>query len=413
MGKRNAAAMELEQSIEQDLFSAWISGEHREDIALFSAGIFPRPRLFNAIKANKDLNTLIDEGIINYSDAAALLDYTEAFYLTAKKAGLRVCLNVALNQYGHMESAADRLALLDKIEKLRCLVDNKEYIAKEKNFVQIFKDEINFRQTEVPALYGFKDLDEVTGGIHRKQLIVLGARTGQGKSALSLQIADNVQRAGNKVLYIPLEMTTYETFERLLIRHELVTAAETKHGKVPAQKLPGIEKYLQDLEENKRFIVYEGMAELDEIAHKIKIEQPYLVVIDQLTQVTTAEKTKDTRERYMQVTRQLKALALKENVAILLLSQLNRESEKAPRLTAAHLHESDSTGQDADVIIMLTQDENQATPDKLTSVTLTLVKQRQGRNGVTIPLAFYGSKYDFKNSFSDHGPFVNRPVKPL
>ena len=270
-----------------------------------------------------------------------------------------------------------------------------------KDFKSIFQEEQQKRRTEEPAKYGITDLDKLTNGIHRGQLIVIGARPGEGKSALSLQIADNVQNKGYKVLYLPLEMTAYETLERLLIRHEYLTQEEATTGDAAIDRQQAAEDYLTKLEEQGNLIIYEGLNELDRIINKTRIEKPFLVVIDQLTQVLPGERFKDNRERYMAVTRKLKRLALDENIAILLTSQLNREATGKERAGLESLHESDSTGQDADVVVNLASKDDQEQGKRFKEVSLFLAKNRQGKSGVTIPLMFEGSKYNFEASFRD------------
>ena len=284
-----------------------------------------------------------------------------------------------------------------------------------KDFKSIFQEEQQKRRTEEPAKYGITDLDKLTNGIHRGQLIVIGARPGEGKSALSLQIADNVQSKGYKVLYLPLEMTAYETLERLLIRHEYLTQEEATTGDAAIDRQQAAEDYLTKLEEQGNLIIYEGLNELDRIINKTRIEKPFLVVIDQLTQVLPGERFKDNRERYMAVTRKLKRLALDENIAILLTSQLNREATGKERAGLESLHESDSTGQDADVVVNLASKDDQEQGKRFKEVSLFLAKNRQGKSGVTIPLMFEGSKYNFEASFRDAANWetLKTPAKRL
>ena len=95
---------------------------------------------------------------------------------------------------------------------------------------------------------------------------------------------------------------------------------------------------------------------INDIERLIKAEKPYLVVIDQLSQVRGTKK-KDLRESYIEITRNLKRIALEQNVAIILLSQLNRLSTDGRKPRLENLAESDSIGQDADNVFLLYRDD--------------------------------------------------------
>ena len=143
--------------------------------------------------------------------------------------------------------------------------------------------------------------------------------------------------------------------------------------------------------------MYYDCNELAEIERKIKDEKPFLVVVDQLTQVKPSGRSATIRDRYIEVTNALKRIALTENVCIICVHQLNRTStdQKKPRLE--NLAESDSVGRDADVVLMLaTDDEEEYNELKMTE--LIVIKNRQGRAGQSTLLAFHGARYTFSET---------------
>lgn len=288
-----------------------------------------------------------------------------------------------------------------QLEQIRDGIEETRSQKKTTGYADIFLTEQKIRETETPAAYGITDLDKLTGGIHKGQLIVIGGRPGTGKSAIALQIADSVQAKGYKTMFCPLEMTAYETLERLAIRHDYFNQEEAKAGTIPPERKAAAAEYFNTLESNKALVIYEGLNDLNAIVHKIRLEKPHLVIIDQLTQIEPGGRYKDNRERYMQVTRKLKEVALTEQIAVILTTQLNRPAEDKKKPTLANLHESDSTGQDADVVLMLTHAEDQDAQKRFREVTLHLVKQRQGTSGNEILLMFEGAKYNFEASFRD------------
>ena len=98
----------------------------------------------------------------------------------------------------------------------------------------------------------------------------------------------------------------------------------------------------------------------------------------------------------MQITRNLKRICLEQNVAIILLSQVNRMSADSNRPSLEALSESDSIGQDADnVMILYTKDNEEDTDGEERLTYLHLVKQRNGKSGVEIPLMYRGERFTF------------------
>ena len=105
---------------------------------------------------------------------------------------------------------------------------------------------------------------------------------------------------------------------------------------------------------------------------------------------------KDIREKYLRITSALKRLALEENVCILALHQLNRESTQRKKPGLENLAESDSVGRDADVVLILsTDEEDERLYQELRQTELIVAKNRQGATGSKTPLQFSGSRYTF------------------
>ena len=244
---------------------------------------------------------------------------------------------------------------------------------------------------------GFEQLTKRAGAIRRGRLIVLAARPATGKSAAALQIAYNIAEKGNKVLFFPLEMTTQETLERLVLQQQIVDNQASLKAPT-AEELNNIKAFLNDVEQSGNFQIYEGVNQLEAIRQTIKEQRPDFVVIDQLTQVRPAHRTKDVRERYIEVTADLKAAAMEYQTAILLLTQLNRAATDRSTPTLENLHESDATGQNADVVLLMQKKEpDDKKPEfaKREEITIHVVKNRGGRDGFKITEVFNGERYTF------------------
>lgn len=397
----------LARDAELTLLGNWIEGRHREDIALFDKDIFIFKNLYQAaVDGSKTFLQLRTEGKmddVSISEIKRAIDHDSvspalinSFYLEAKAHALiiqREALAEDLKAPG-----VDVTEKLQKILQIQAAIDQKEtkpaaaHLSEQ--FMKALEDETAAKKMNYGR--GFKNLNRYTGGLKKGNLVVLAARPATGKSAAALQIGYNVASAGAKVLFFPLEMTTQETLERLILQEEIVDSKLALEAPNESEK-KDIIRFLDGVEEEGNFLIYEGVNNLETIRQTIKEQAPDLVIIDQLTQVTTAHRNKDIRERYVEVTATLKAIAMEHSTAIMLLTQLNREAVKGSP-TLENLHESDATGQNADVVLLMTKreaDDNIPEAARSTEIVIDIVKNRQGVSGRYVTQKFFGNKFRF------------------
>ena len=397
----------FDKNYQLTIISNWIRGRHREDISIFEPRLFDYRNLYAAaVEGEKTLTQLIAEGKtdgVSITDLIRAADpYNEGGFLadsvyTEAKAAALVCLrNIYINQLTH--TGADVPEVTAKLLKVQDAIDSREAQPAASNLADTLIKSIEDDAKAGRLRYGrgFEDYDRRIGSMKRGQLIVLAARPATGKSAAALQIGYNVAEKGSKVLFFPLEMTTVETVERLLLQQQVVDSREAMEAPND-QEIKQIRLFLDDLEAEGRFLIYEGVNNLETINQIIKEQRPDLVIIDQLTQVKPSHKTKDVRERYMEVTAELKHTAIEYNTAILLLTQLNRASTDQSRPTLENLHESDATGQNADVVLLMKKQEVEGGPKskKFPEITTYIVKNRGGEDDKQIYQVFDGSRYTF------------------
>ena len=120
-------------------------------------------------------------------------------------------------------------------------------------------------------------------------------------------------------------------------------------------------------------------------------------LIDQLSQLTIGGPHRDTREMIIQITRNLKRIALEYKTPLIVLSQVNRDSTNKKRPDLESLAESDSIGQDADNVFLLYEDNEDDRDKPLRNINLLIEKQRNGVTGKEIPLMFKGERFTFEN----------------
>ena len=236
---------------------------------------------------------------------------------------------------------------------------------------------------------GFIDLNRITNGLHKSDLILLAARPSMGKTALALNIAANAAKAGKVVALFSLEMSKIQLGNRLLSTISDVDSMHLNTGNFSDEDMRSLIDALDIMAQYKLFIDdTAGMTllEMRSRARRLKHEHGLdLIVIDylQLMQGGRSRLSEQNRQQEIsEISRSLKALARELDVPILALSQLSRSvemrAEKKPQLS--DLRESGSLEQDADMVMFLYRDEyyNRDDADNQNLAELILAKNRNG-----------------------------------
>jgi replicative DNA helicase len=240
----------------------------------------------------------------------------------------------------------------------------------------------------------FTDFDAMTGGLHNSELIILAARPSMGKTALAMNIAENVAlRGGQPVLFVSLEMSAIELADRMLCSVARVNGHRLRNGTISAEDRKRLVKTAAELSQAPLFVDDSPSRTVTEIAAAARrIRRRHedrlgLIVIDYL-QLIEPDNPRDPRqEQVSRMTRRLKGLAREMKVPILCLSQLNRQAEDSkdhrPRLS--HLRESGAIEQDADVVMFVHREEYYHRGDDAEQhagqAEIILAKQRNGPVG--------------------------------
>lgn len=262
--------------------------------------------------------------------------------------------------------------------------------------------------TGVPS--GFIDLDKKTFGFRKGEMIVLAARPSMGKTSLAMNIAENVVLPGEgrdpiPTLFFSLEMSAEQLAMRLLCSRSGIDMAKLRDGFVPKSEQTNLSKVATSIQkcplwidESSGLTINELRAKARRMYNKHKIG---LILVDYLQLISSSDSKMPREQQISEISRGIKAMAKELDVPVIVLSQLNRESEKEkrqPRLS--DLRESGSIEQDADVVMMLAKhlnaDDNQEVLLDLSLRDLIIAKQRNGPVGA-IPLAFRKSLTRFEN----------------
>lgn len=379
--------MVLNECTQITLLGKWLIGSRREDMNDLEPDIFTYRKLHKAIAAGKTVNQLRAENLTEGVAISELLNSGGEYglYAEAYANALTVQRMDYVEKLGNYKGDNIR-ELTEKINAIDAVIRGEKYKPVAENLKGILFKDLDETEGEDNPQYGIKYLDKFTGGIHRGQLTIIGARPRTGKTAIALQIAANVAEQGHKVLFIPLEMLIAENLKRILLYAQITEPGEQIDREAAAV-------YLDELEKTLKFC--EGLNSLDGIEKAIKAEKPELVIIDQLSQLTIGGYHKDTREMLVLLTRNLKRIALEYKTPLIVLSQLNRDSTNRNRPSLESLSESDSIGQDADNVFLLYEQEESDRDKPLREINLLIAKQRNGVTGKEIPLMFQGDRFTF------------------
>ena len=241
---------------------------------------------------------------------------------------------------------------------------------------------------------GFYDLDSLTQGFQKSDLIILAGRPSTGKTAFGLNVGLNlIKRFKLPVLFFSFEMSKEQIMYRLLSMETNISQIRLKSGKLNQDDWTKINKMIKILSKFPFFIDDTSDLSVHDIRSKIKsvyFEQNKigLVIIDYLQLIQNSNGKNENRvQELAQITRSLKAIAREFNIPVIALSQLNRgvENRLDQKPILSDLRESGSIEQDADLVLMLYKNPSNhlKLPDdsKLHVIELIIAKQRNGPIG--------------------------------
>lgn len=247
--------------------------------------------------------------------------------------------------------------------------------------------------TGVPS--GYRQLDDLTGGFQKAEFIVLAARPSMGKTAMALNIAENMALDKNiPVGLFSMEMSKTELAMRILSARSHVNSQKIKRNMLTDHDLKMITKAAAELSKSPIFIddcAGVGIHDLRSRARRMRMRYDVEAIFIDYLQLMTA-RAESRQQEVSAISRGLKALARELDIPVICLSQLNRNPEgrtdKKPFLS--DLRESGAIEQDADVVMMLHREEYyhigdkqwiQENPDKVGLGELIVAKQRNGPVG--------------------------------
>ena len=420
-----AASLVVEMLLPEDFYRESHKVIYRAMLALLAKNVpLDMVTLINELKKMNKLDDVDGVAYItllaNFVPTAANVKYHAK--IVEEKSILRQLVEggTAIAYMGY-EGAGDAADILDKAEKRILNISNRkggvdfsiisDVVTKT---IKRIEKALESREPVTGLATGFKDLDYLTSGMQPADFIILAARPSMGKTALALNIAQNVAIRGSKegepkktVAFFSFEMS-----EELLVQRMLCAEAEIDSQRLRAgseMKNEGDNLNLwgklwvaaDRLSEAQIFIDHNSNGTVMNVrskARRLKAEKGLdLIIIDylQMMQGTGRNNSDNRQQEVSDISRGLKALARELNIPVIALSQLSRnvESRTVKRPILSDLRESGSLEQDADIVLFLYREDYYKGPDEEhTYITeLNIAKHRNGPTGM-VPL-FFHEKY--------------------
>lgn len=332
-------------------------------------------------------------------------NYEEYMQIVKRDGVLRTLINCGQKIIEDGYKSNDSVKSLQDAEKLIFEISENNYRTQLEPVSDIVPEVVKKIETlyKDPNAYqglysGFKDIDNLLDGFKNGNLIVLGARPGDGKTSLGVNIALNVAKEGKKVAIFELEMVKGEIVERMLSNISSVPLRKVMNGRLTPDEAKDIMVAKDRLKQYDIYIDDSSIATPAELTSKCRSLKRQkgaldLIVIDYAQLMQSGKAEENRQNEVAEVTRKLKGLAKDLNCPVLALCQLNRDANKTKREPQLiDLRESGQIEQDADIVMFIYR-EDPSSP----IVSLKVAKNRSGQTGV-LSLYWNGETTTFANA---------------
>lgn len=251
---------------------------------------------------------------------------------------------------------------------------------------QIYRDGGNELEAAGGIPTGFPTLDKKLHGWQKGNTIVVGARTGIGKSVCAVDFAVAAAQANASVLFFSMEMTIKEIATRFVAHLSGVSMNKIISGSLSDEESERVAKIKEDIKKLKIRVDTSQDSTVENIRSKSsKLAQSDtgldLVIIDYLGLIKYNGKAKDKQNQIAEISRSLKEMAMVMNIPVIILAQLDNrlrgeEAEEEP--TLAHIRESGAIANDSNVIILLHRKKNDENNDFGSAKTKFIIEKNRG-----------------------------------
>ncbi len=330
---------------------------------------------------------------------------------------IRVATSIVEDGYAREDEVE---ALLSEAEKKMMEVSNRKNGGDFKHIKDVLVETydnielLHTRKGDVTGIpTGFRDLDLITAGFQRNDLIIVAARPSVGKTAFALNVAQNVAtKTDENVAIFSLEMGAEQLVMRMLCAEGNIDAQVLRTGALEAEDWRKLTMAMGSLSNAGIFIDDSPGIRINEIRSKCRrLQQEHglgMIMIDYLQLISGSGRSGENRQQEVsEISRSLKALARELKIPVIALSQLSRgvEQRQDKRPMMSDLRESGSIEQDADIVSFLyREDYYDKETENQNMIEIIIAKQRNGPTG-TVTLAFAKEYNKFVNiDWSQHEP---------
>ena len=262
-----------------------------------------------------------------------------------------------------------------------------------------FFDQIDYLQQHrgevVGVATGYSDMDQMTGGLQRSDLIILAARPSMGKTSLALGIAYGAAVVHKRTVGIfSLEMSAEQLVQRILSMETGVDSHRLRLGQIDDNEWDRISRAFGRLSEAPIYVDDSSSSSIMDVrskARRLQAEQGLDLIIVDYLQLMSGRRTENRVQEISEISRGLKGLARELNVPVVALSQLSRavESRSDHRPMLSDLRESGSIEQDADIVMFIyREDKYDEESEKKGIAEIIIAKHRNGPVG-SVNLRFF------------------------
>ena len=293
---------------------------------------------------------------IEYHTRIILEKYRQRELIRISSGVLKICYENSCDVFEVEEEMQSELLKLNNFDEKQ--INNISDLSKNvfKDIEYLKNNPVKF--TGVPA--GYTDIDRITGGWQKSNLIIMAGRPGMGKSTFILNCAKNAAKLNKKVAFFSLEMSSTELIKKVLSNESEINLHKINHGNLDFYEIEKLREISNNINSN---ILIDDTAALSTNALRTKAirlkkkDNIDLIIVDYLQLMKASGLSgKENREREINIISQsLKNLAKELNIPVIALSQLNRDVEKRKnkRPALADLREGGSIENDADIVIFL------------------------------------------------------------
>jgi len=274
---------------------------------------------------------------------------------------INICANISAECYSNNGTVTELLQTAEQgIFELSQTREIKNYSTLDKILHDVFEelDKIVSGGIESGIKSGFREMDDLTGGFSKQDYVVIAGRPSMGKTAIALNMSENMGKNNISVGWVSLEMSENQLGKRLLSSESGIDSYALRTGRIKNDDWPRISSAVGKMHEYPIYIDDSpdvNILQLRSKARRMKVERDIQILFIDYLQLLTGPKSENRNQEITSISRSIKNIAKELDIPVVALSQLSRgvDYRKPPRPRLSDLRESGSIEQDADIVFFI------------------------------------------------------------